>query len=180
MKSKAHAEITLLMEALAFSAHKHRNQRRKDVDASPYINHPIALARVLAVEGGVTDHKTLAASILHDTLEDTETTYEELKEKFGRIIAETVREVSDDRTLSKAERKRLQVEHAALLSRRARLVKLADKTCNVRDVASHPPHGWDLARRREYFDWAKNVVDRIRGTHERLEAAFDEAYAGRP
>ena len=180
MKSKAHAEITLLMDALAFSAAKHRNQRRKDVDASPYINHPIALARVLAVEGGVTDHKTLAAAILHDTLEDTETTFEELKEKFGRSIAETVREVSDDKTLSKADRKRLQIEHAGHLSRRARLVKLADKTCNVRDVASHPPHGWALARRREYFDWARQVVDRMRGTHERLEAAFDEAYAGRP
>jgi guanosine-3',5'-bis(diphosphate) 3'-pyrophosphohydrolase len=180
MKSKAHAEITLLMEALAFSAHKHRNQRRKDVDASPYINHPIALARVLAVEGGVSDHKTLAVAILHDTLEDTETTYEELKERFGRAIAQAVLEVSDDKSLSKADRKRLQVEHAAHLSRRARLVKLADKTCNVRDMASQPPHGWDLARRREYFDWAKQVVEQIRGTHERLEAAFDEAFAGRP
>ena len=180
MRSKAHAEITLLMEALAFSAYKHRNQRRKDVDASPYINHPIALARVLAVEGGVSDHRTLVAAILHDTLEDTETSFEELKEKFGRIIAETVREVSDDKMLPKADRKRLQVEHAKHLSRRARLVKLADKTCNVRDVASHPPRGWDLARRREYFDWARQVVDQIRGTHERLEDAFDEAYAGRP
>ena len=180
MRSKAHAEIALLMEALAFSAYKHRNQRRKDVDASPYINHPIALARVLAVEGGVSDHKTLVAAILHDTLEDTETSYEELRETFGRIIADTVREVSDDKMLSKADRKRLQVEHAKHLSRRARLVKLADKTCNVRDMASHPPHGWDLARRRAYFDWARQVVDQIRGTHERLEAAFDEAYAGRP
>lgn len=180
MKGKAHAEITLLMDALAFSAYKHRNQRRKDVDASPYINHPIALARVLAVEGGVTDHKTLAAAILHDTLEDTETTYEELKEKFGRVIAQAVREVSDDKTLSKLDRKRLQIEHARHLSRRARLVKLADKTCNVRDMASHPPHGWDLARRREYFDWAKKVVDQIRGTSAHLEVAFDEAFAARP
>ena len=180
MKSKAHAEITLLMDALAFSAHKHRNQRRKDVDASPYINHPIALARVLAVEGGVTDHETLAAAILHDTLEDTETTHEELNEKFGRAIAEVVREVSDDKLLSKEDRKRLQIEHARHLSRRARLVKLADKTCNVRDMASHPPHGWPLERRREYFDWAKQVVDEIRGTNADLEAAFDEAYAARP
>ncbi len=180
MKAQAHAEIALLMDAIAFSAHKHRNQRRKDVDASPYINHPIELARVLAVEGGVTDHETLAAAILHDTLEDTETTYEELKEKFGRAIAEVVREVSDDQTLSKADRKQLQIEHASHLSRRARLVKLADKTCNVRDMAAHPPRGWDLARRREYFDWARKVVDEIRGTSAPLEAAFDEACAARP
>jgi guanosine-3',5'-bis(diphosphate) 3'-pyrophosphohydrolase len=180
MKSKAHAEIVLLMDALAFSANKHRNQRRKDVEASPYINHPIELARVLAVEGGISNHRTLAAAILHDTLEDTETTYEELKRQFGRAIAEVVREVSDDKTLSKADRKRLQIEHAKHLSRRARLVKLADKTCNVRDMASHPPHGWPLERRREYYDWAKKVVDQIRGTNARLEAAFDEAYAARP
>ena len=180
VKARAHAEITLLMDALAFSAHKHRNQRRKDVDASPYINHPIALARVLAVEGGITDHKTLAAAILHDTLEDTETTYEELKEKFGRTIAQTVREVSDDPTLAKADRKRLQIEHAKQLSRRAQLVKLADKTCNVRDMASQAPQGWELSRRREYFDWAKKVVDQIRGASKKLEAAFDEAFAARP
>ena len=180
VKAVAHAEITLLMDALAFSAHKHRNQRRKDVDASPYINHPIALARMLAVEGGISDHETLAAAILHDTIEDTETTYEELKEKFGRAIAQVVREVSDDPTLSKADRKQLQIEHAQHLSPRARLVKLADKTCNVRDMGSQAPAGWPLERRREYFDWAKQVVDQIRGTNLHLESAFDEAYAARP
>lgn len=180
MAGKADAGVALLMDALAFSAHKHRNQRRKDVDASPYINHPIALARLLAVEGGVTDPPTLAAAILHDTIEDTETTYEELRQRFGRPIAQAVREVTDDKTLVKAERKRLQIEHAPHLSRRARLVKLADKTCNLRDMAAHPPHDWPLARRREYFDWARRVVDALRGTHERLEAAFDEAFAARP
>ena len=170
----------LLVDALAFAAYKHRRQRRKDPEASPYINHPIALAHVLADEGGVTNSKILAAAILHDTIEDTETTYEELKQRFGKTIAGVVREVSDDKTLSKIDRKRLQIEHAEHLSRRARLVKLADKICNVRDVASNPPHDWPLARRREYFDWAKAVVDRIRGTSKKLELAFDEAYAGRP
>ena len=170
----------LLVDALAFAAYKHRRQRRKDPEASPYINHPIALAHVLADEGGVTNSKILAAAILHDTIEDTETTYEELKQRFGKTIAGVVREVSDDKTLSKIDRKRLQIEHAEHLSRRARLVKLADKICNVRDVASSPPHDWPLARRREYFDWAKAVVDRIRGTNKKLELAFDEAYAGRP
>lgn len=180
MKSKAHAEIAMLMDALEFSSYKHRKQRRKDVEASPYINHPIALARLLAVEGGISDHTTLAAAILHDTVEDTETTFEELKEKFGAVIAQTVREVTDDKTLSSPERKQLQIEHAAHLSRRAQLVKLADKTCNIRDVAANAPRGWSLERRREYFDWAKRVVDEIRGTHKKMEAVFDEAYASRP
>jgi guanosine-3',5'-bis(diphosphate) 3'-pyrophosphohydrolase len=169
----------LLVDALAFAAYKHRLQRRKDPEASPYINHPIALAHLLA-SAGVTNARVLAAAILHDTIEDTETTYEELRERFGKTVAGVVREVSDDKTLPKAERKRLQIEHAKELSRRARLVKLADKICNVRDVASNPPHDWPLARRREYFDWAKAVVDRIRGTNPKLEKAFDEAYAGRP
>jgi guanosine-3',5'-bis(diphosphate) 3'-pyrophosphohydrolase len=169
----------LLVDALAFAAYKHRLQRRKDPEASPYINHPIALAHVLA-GAGVTNAKILAAAVLHDTIEDTETTYEELCERFGKAVAGVVREVSDDKTLAKTERKRLQIEHAKELSRRARLVKLADKVCNVRDVASNPPHDWPLARRREYFDWAKAVVDRIRGTNKKLENAFDEAYASRP
>lgn len=174
------AQSQLLIDALAFAALKHRDQRRKDPEASPYINHPIGLARVLTVEAGLVDAKVLAAAVLHDTLEDTQTTFEELRERFGKTIATVVREVSDDRSLPQAERKRMQVEHAAQLSRRARLVKLADKICNVRDVASNPPRDWSLQRRREYFDWAKAVIDRIRGTHRKLEKLFDEAFEGRP
>jgi GTP diphosphokinase / guanosine-3',5'-bis(diphosphate) 3'-diphosphatase len=113
-------------------------------------------------------------------VEDTQTTPSELREYFGEKIAAIVEEVTDDKRLPKAERKRLQVEHAAHISREARLVKLADKICNVRDVANHPPAKWDLARRREYFEWAKAVVDRMRGTSEALERKFDEAYALKP
>jgi len=176
----ADAGLALLLRALAFAAHKHRDQRRKDAEASPYINHPIALAEVLAEEGGVADIEVLAAALLHDTIEDTATTAEELRAAFGARIAGLVEEVSDDQSLEKAERKRLQIEHAAGLSAGAKLVKLADKICNLRDVAERPPAKWDLERRREYFDWAKRVVERLRGAHSRLEAAFDAAYLKRP
>jgi guanosine-3',5'-bis(diphosphate) 3'-pyrophosphohydrolase len=176
-------EFGLLLKALAFAAHKHRDQRRKDPEASPYINHPIALADVLVNEGGITDLTVLCAALLHDTLEDTATTGEELAAAFGPRIAGIVAEVTDDKQLPKAERKRLQIAHAPGLSREAKLVKLADKICNLRDVAQRAPAGWDLARRREYFDWAKRVVDGLRGTQDdemtRLEAAFDAAYAMR-
>ena len=173
------SELGLLLRALSFAAHKHRDQRRKDVQASPYINHPIALADVLVNEGGVTDVEVLCAALLHDTVEDTATTHEELVDAFGARVARIVAEVTDDKTLPKADRKRLQVEHAARLSPEAKLVKLADKICNLRDVAERPPASWDLARRREYFDWAKQVVDGLRGAHPRLEAAFDAAYGMR-
>ena len=173
-------ELALLLKALAFAAHKHRDQRRKDADASPYINHPIALADVLVNEGGVTDYEVLCAALLHDTVEDTATTHEELVDAFGSRIARIVAEVTDDTRLPKEERKRLQIEHAPLLSREAKLVKLADKLCNLRDVADRPPARWNLERRREYFDWAKRVVDGLRGVHPRLEAAFDAAYAKIP
>jgi guanosine-3',5'-bis(diphosphate) 3'-pyrophosphohydrolase len=172
--------LPLLLRALAFAAHKHRDQRRKDAEASPYINHPIALAEVLAEEGGVEDVEVLAAALLHDTIEDTDTTAEELRAAFGERIAGVVLEVTDDKSLDKAERKRLQIVHAAGLSSEAKLVKLADKICNLRDVAERPPAKWDLERRREYFDWARRVVDRLRGAHARLEAAFDSAYLKRP
>lgn len=169
-----------LIQALAFAATKHRDQRRKDAAASPYINHPIALANVLANEAGIDDERVLIAAILHDTVEDTETTEQELAREFGQEVAGIVLEVSDDKTLPVAERKRLQIEHAAALSRRAKLVKLADKICNLRDVANNPPTGWPVTRKREYFDWAKAVVDNLRGAHPGLESIFDESYRNRP
>jgi guanosine-3',5'-bis(diphosphate) 3'-pyrophosphohydrolase len=107
----------LLVDAVAFAAYKHRRQRRKDAEASPYINHPIALARVLSVEGGISDTTLLAAAVLHDTLEDTETTFEELKERFGAAVAAVVLEVTDDKSLPKKERKRLQIQHASRIKR---------------------------------------------------------------
>jgi GTP diphosphokinase / guanosine-3',5'-bis(diphosphate) 3'-diphosphatase len=177
------SELALLLKALAFAAHKHRDQRRKDAGASPYINHPIALADVLVNEAGVTDVEVLCAALLHDTVEDTDTTHAELVGVFGERIASIVAEVTDDQALPKAERKRLQVAHAPGLSPQAKLVKLADKICNLRDVAERPPASWDLTRRREYFDWARLVVDSLRGDAgdemRRLEAAFDAAYGMR-
>lgn len=180
MPGKRNDPLALVLKALAFSAHKHRDQRRKDPQASPYINHPIALASVLRNEGGVRDETVICAALLHDTLEDTQTTPEELQQEFGRRICNIVLEVTDDKRLKKEERKRLQIVHAPRLSRGAKLVKLADKICNIRDVATTPPAGWELARRQQYFDWAKQVVDGLRGVHSRLERTFDEAYAQRP
>jgi GTP diphosphokinase / guanosine-3',5'-bis(diphosphate) 3'-diphosphatase len=173
-------DIHRLIRAVDFAAAKHSTQRRKDEEASPYINHPIALTQVLKVEAGVADITVLCAALLHDTIEDTETTPEELEREFGPAIARTVAEVTDDKRLPKAERKRAQVDHAAHISREAKLVKLADKICNLRDMIDAPPAGWSLERRREYFDWAKEVVDRLRGVHPGLEALFDQAYAAKP
>ena len=175
-----HAELALLLKALAFAAAKHRDQRRKDAGASPYINHPIALADVLVNEGRVHDVTVLAAALLHDTLEDTETLPAEIEAGFGAAVLKVVQEVSDDKNLEKAERKRLQIEHAARLSREAKLVKLADKICNLRDVAETPPANWSVERKREYFEWAKQVIDGLRGVHPGLEAVFDRACAKRP
>ena len=166
--------------ALAFAAHKHRDHRRKDVSASPYINHPIALANVLVNEAGINDPEVLCAALLHDTIEDTDTTPQELSRIFGKSICDVVLEVTDDQALPKEVRKRLQVEHAAKASDKARLVKLADKICNLRDISEGAPVNWNLERQHKYFDWAKEVVDRIRGTDARLEAAFDEVYSRRP
>ncbi len=172
--------IARLIKAVDFAALKHSRQRRKDAEASPYINHPIALADVLVNEGGVTDCEVLAAALLHDTLEDTATTHEELVNAFGSRVARIVAEVTDDKALDPASRKRRQVEHAPHLSAEAKLVKLADKICNLRDAADRPPAKWDLARRQEYFDWARQVIAGVRGVHARLEAAFDAAYLQRP
>ena len=171
-----HNPVHLIVNAAAFAAHKHRHQTRKNAARTPYINHPLALARILTAEAGLDDAEVIAAAILHDTIEDTETTVDELKAEFGERIASIVAEVTDDKRLPKEERKRLQVEHAPHLSREAKLVKLADKIANLRDVDSDPPHKWDTARRLRYFEWAYEVVAGIRGTHVGLEARFDEVF----
>ena len=173
-------DLKVLARALAFAAQKHRDQRRKGAEASPYINHPIALFDHLVNVGGVEDTEILCAALLHDTIEDTETTRGELTEQFGAFISGIVAEVTDDKTLLKQERKIRQIEHAPHLSTRARAVKLADKTCNLGDVAERPPHHWDLERRREYFDWGKQVIDGLRGEWPVLEAAFDRQYERKP
>ncbi len=170
----------LIFAALAFAALKHRDQRRKGIEASPYINHPIDLANVLVNEADVADPIVIAAAILHDTVEDTDTTFSELKHHFGEVVMRVVAEVTDDQSLRKAERKRLQIEHAATASHEARLVKLADKICNLRDMQVSPPTNWDIDRQREYFEWAKAVIDQLRGTHTHLEDLFDQVYALKP
>ena len=131
--------IGLVIGAVEFAAKKHRMQQRKDTDASPYINHPIALMHVLCIDGGITDPAILAAAALHDTIEDTETTGEELERESGSTIASLVAEMTDDKSLPKAESKRLQIEHASHMSREGTLVKLADKICNLRDMATSSP-----------------------------------------
>lgn len=172
--------IALVIRAVGFAANKHRDQRRKDKRASPYINHPIALAEVLWIEGHVRDPAVIAAALLHDTIEDTDTTPEELKGEFGREIADIVEEVTDVKFLKKRSRKMLQVARASRASSQAKLVKLADKICNLRDIVSNPPERWSVDRKREYFDWAKAVVDQIRGTNVRLERRFDQIFRNRP
>lgn len=173
-------ETTLILRAACFAAMKHKDQRRKDADSSPYINHPLGLARVLAEEGGITDPATLCAALLHDTIEDTDTTPEELEREFGAEVCALVLEVTDDKSLPKAERKLAQVEHAAHISDKAKRIKLADKICNLRDVANAPPANWTLVRRQEYFDWAKSVIDNLRGVDAGLEMVFDSVYRIRP
>jgi len=169
--------LTPVIDALHFAAQQHQHQRRKDSEKTPYINHPIALLHVLHTEAGVTDSITLSGALLHDTVEDTATTLDDLVNRFGPEVAAVVAQVSDDKSLPKATRKQLQIDHAATLCDRAKLVKLADKICNLRDLAESPPAGWSRSRRQTYCDWCKQVVDQLRGIHPRLEALFDQAYA---
>lgn len=174
------AELKLLIKALTFAANKHRNQRRKNVDASPYINHPISLVNILCNEAHITDINLICSALLHDTVEDTETTAEELELEFGAVISSVVMEVTDDKTIAARQtRKQLQIEHASHISDHAKLLKLADKISNLRDLSVDPPATWSLQRQRDYFDWAKQVIDQLRGTHSGLEELFDLAYSKR-
>ena len=167
-------EITTLLQATQFAAEKHKTQRRKGVEASPYINHPIQVAELIARVGEVEDIDVLVAAVLHDTVEDTETTFEELENLFGQTVKSLVEEVTDDKSLPKTERKKMQVEHAAHISAGAKLIKIADKTCNISDLNISPPEGWDIGRKLDYLDWSEQVVDKCRGTNEEMELYYDE------
>jgi len=166
--------VNHFVHALAFAAEKHQNQRRKDAQITPYINHPIGLVNVLVNEGGVVSWDVLCAALLHDVLEDTQTTEEELLLRFGKKVTAIVKELTDDKSLAKDVRKRLQIEHAPFASHEAKLVKLADKICNLRDMLNAPPASWDLARRQEYFAWSAAVVAGIRGTNLKMEKIVED------
>ena len=164
----------LILKALRFSAEKHSDQRRKDAKSSPYINHPIRVAETLWTIGDVRDVTLLVAALLHDTIEDTATTPDEIREEFGEDVLALVLEVTDDKSLPKQTRKRLQVEHAPHKSPNAKLLKLADKISNVYDITQSPPRDWSLERRREYLLWTERVVAGLRGVSPGLESRYDE------
>jgi len=166
-----------ILRAVAFAADKHRDQRRKDEGLSPYINHPVAVAEHIGTLGGVFDVATLQAAVLHDTIEDTETSREELEQRFGAEVAGLVVEVTDDKSLEKAVRKQRQLEHAPQLSPRAKLIKIADKLCNVEDIIDRPPASWSLERRLEYLAHAEAVVTACGPVNGPLVAAFRAAMA---
>lgn len=162
------------MLAASFAADKHRDQRRKDTGASPYINHPLAVAAVLANDGGVTDAELLTAALLHDTVEDTAASHDEIMELFGQEVGDLVAEVTDDKSLPKERRKQLQIENASHKSDRAKQLKIADKICNVRDIDAASPADWDADRKAQYLDWAICVVDGCRGVNQTLDQLFDQ------
>lgn len=167
-------DLSLLIKAVKFSADKHKTQRRKGAEGSPYINHPIDVAETLWNVGGVRRISVIIAAILHDTVEDTKTTLSEIEEGFGAVVRSLVQEVTDDKTLPKPKRKRLQIEHAPHLSRGAKQIKLADKISNVNDVAFAPPAHWPHKRRVDYLSWADKVVGGLRGCNKQLEQLFDK------
>ena len=168
------SDLALVLRAASFSADRHRHQKRKGYDPPPYINHPLEVASILANVGGISDVTTLVAALLHDTVEDTSASADDLESNFGRDVRLLVDELTDDKDLEKPERKRLQIEHTPALSTAAKQIKLGDKICNMRDVVADPPSDWSLQRRREYLDWAELVVAGCRGANGALERYFDQ------
>jgi guanosine-3',5'-bis(diphosphate) 3'-pyrophosphohydrolase len=166
-----------ILKAVRFAAEKHIDQRRKDSKSSPYINHPIQVAETLWTVGEVRDLTLLVASILHDTVEDTGTKPEEIGAEFGEDVLALVLEVTDDKSLPKQVRKQLQVETASHKTHNAKMLKLADKICNVHDILATPPADWSLERRQEYLLWTERVVAGLRGVNKRLEQRYDELLA---
>ena len=165
-----------ILKAARFASVKHVSQKRKGAAGEPYFNHLIEVAELVSIAIAEPDPNVIAAALLHDTIEDTRTTREELLETFGADIADLVAEVTDDKSLPKAERKRLQIEHAPAISARAQTIKIADKISNLRSIAVTPPEGWDLRRKQEYMAWAKRVVDACTAPNPFLKTEFERTF----
>jgi len=176
MKGKNMTDLKKLTRAMTFAAQKHTDQRRKGERAEPYVNHLIEVVDLLAQHTDGTDIDLLCAGMLHDTVEDTKTTREELVREFGENVADIVMECTDDKSLPKAERKRLQIVNAPHKSDAAKMVKMADKISNLKTILTSPPPDWSEQRKQEYFAWAKQVVDGCRGVNKGLEAEFDTVF----
>lgn len=170
----------LILRAAQLAAELHQDQRRKGASKRPYINHPLEVAQRLAEVAQVSDAEVLAAALLHDTVEDTAATAEDILEAFGPKVAALVAEVTDDKSLAKAERKQMQVQHAPHLSADAAAIKISDKTSNVLDLVRDPPPDWGHSRLVGYLDWAERVVGAIQHPHTALRQQFHAAItAGR-
>jgi GTP diphosphokinase / guanosine-3',5'-bis(diphosphate) 3'-diphosphatase len=168
--------LQLVLDAAHYAAEKHADQRRKGQTAEPYINRLIDVAHLVSTVAPAQDLNLVIAALLHDVIEDTGVTAAELAERFGPDVAELVAEMTDDKSLPKAERKRLQIEHAPTLSVRAQVIKLADKISNLRSILSSPPANWDYERKRQYFEWGKRVVDALSAPNPVLKAEFERTY----
>jgi GTP diphosphokinase / guanosine-3',5'-bis(diphosphate) 3'-diphosphatase len=169
------SEIIRLARAWRVAAERHVDQRRKGEKADPYVNHLAEVAELVAEATRGDDPHLVAAAVLHDTIEDTGLTQAELTDQFGADVAGLVAEVTDDKALPKDERKKHQIDHAPQMSPRAKLLKLADKTSNLRSIANSPPADWALERKQRYLQWARDVVAGLRGANAWLEGQFDEA-----
>jgi (p)ppGpp synthase/HD superfamily hydrolase len=162
------------MSAAHFAALKHVNQRRKGKAGEPCIDHLIEVADLVALSLTEVDTNLLIAALLHDVVEDTPTTNQEVAERFGPDVAGLVAEVTDDKSLPKAERKRIQIEDAPKKSKRAQSIKVADKISNLRAILNSPPTDWDQDRKKEYFAWAKKVVDGLTAPNPKLKEQFEK------
>ncbi|MFP3942438.1 MAG: HD domain-containing protein [Alphaproteobacteria bacterium] len=169
--------VLLITGALDFAARHHIDQRRKGARGEPYINHLAEVAHLVAVATQGRDPELVAAALLHDSVEDTHATLEEIEREFGPEIAGLVDLVTDDKSLPKEERKRLQVESAPRKPERARMLKLADKISNLRALHSSPPHDWPKERQRAYVDWACRVAEHCTGLNDYLDEQYEQALA---
>jgi guanosine-3',5'-bis(diphosphate) 3'-pyrophosphohydrolase len=173
-KSMTVQEIQEICSGIRFAAEKHRFQTRKNIEKTPYISHPIGVAYNLMGTGEVRETSVIIGALLHDTVEDTQTTFEEIESKFGKQVANLVREVTDDKSLAKEARKRLQVINASHKSKGAAQIKLADKLFNLNDLYNNPPSDWTQARIDRYYEWAQSVIDRLPVANDKLYDAVEE------
>ncbi|MDJ0951930.1 MAG: HD domain-containing protein [Alphaproteobacteria bacterium] len=170
-------DFTRLTRALSFAAEAHANQRRKGAAQEPYLNHLVEVLDLVAQATGGDDVDLLIASLLHDVVEDTSVTEDELTEAFGARVAEIVQANSDDMSLPKDQRRRKRIADMPHKSPDARIVKTADVISNIRAIVTSPPAGWTADRKLGYLEGCRQLIDAGRGANAALERVFDQTVA---
>jgi len=160
-----------VLGAAIFATEKHKSQVRSNEKKTPYIIHPIEVADLVMKIGHVYDKDVLITALLHDVMDDTQTTYEQITSLYGTKVSSYLEEMTSKQGLSLKEQKKQQIMQAFRQNPSVAIIKLSDKLSNLKTLATSPPPSWSRDRIDQYFQWAQTVIENLPESNQLLKKA---------